>query len=192
MNESSTRGQEIGSATNSRRQGTRIQRIALGFAVAMLAAAAVAAPAAAATNVTGPVTSTGVVCMADFSYGNQMYVPVPNIWASNRRAGAGNDPQTVMYWTRAVDLAGNPLTAWAFDGQGTANDNAPASLPYAWRFYRAGNIYSNHRYYITGSVRAQVKVAWYEGSTLLGVLDVTLAAYYPYSFGFQNGVYPSC
>jgi hypothetical protein len=168
-----------------------LRKVGLALGIAMLAVGAIVGPAAAvgSSGWVGPVSAPGVVCVADYSFGNQMYVPVPTIYSSNRHAGAGNDLQTVRYWTRAVDLAGRPLTNWIFTGQGTANDNVSASLPYAYKF---GTIYSNLRYPITSGVKAEIKIAWYEGSTLVGVQDSEYQAYLAYSFGWMPGTFASC
>ena len=169
-----------------------VRKVLLALAAAMIAVSAITQPVAAA-NITGPVYSAPAICQVSAMGGGKfIYVPVPAIYASNRTAGAGNDQQTIRYWTRLVDLNGNAPWAWVFAGQGSANDNRAATLPV---YSTIGNTAYQHRwgpYSFNASMKAQILVEWWTGSTLLGTLTATLPSYTLWADGFSTPGYKSC
>jgi hypothetical protein len=148
----------------------------LALALATTAAATQPSQVAARTGVTGYWSVSQPICTVSTS-GRQMYVPVPKIWAANRTAGSGNDLQYVRYWTRLVDLNNRPLTAYAFGGQGTANDNVSARLPYTSTF--SGYQWNQRWNLPTWSwAKLQVSFAWYDTSWRLLGTDEPVMTYY--------------
>lgn len=117
--------------------------------------------------------------------------PVPNVAASNRTAGAGNDPQIVRYWVRYYDAytgavlstaAGN-VEGWTFGGESQVNDNQMGSFVSKGTIFPESPTFSrpwNVGYFLDtpSAVRLQYLVAWYTtGNVYLGQATPGLALY---------------
>jgi hypothetical protein len=156
----------------------RLRRLTLAvFAAAVLATSMAASAFAADRGIVGPASAYPSYCAIDRGmYTKGVYASVPKVAASNRTYGVGNDKQLVKYWTRIVDLYGNEVSPWRFDGEAWANDNKLAPLPAA---YAGTNAYQNVRWApYTRKVRVEYWINWYDANLkYLGTAQTTQLQY---------------
>jgi hypothetical protein len=117
--------------------------------------------------------------------------PLPNVAASDRTAGSGNDPQIVRYWVRYYDaytgavMSGTAanVEGWTFGGEARVNDNQMGTFPSSGTVFPESPTFSrayNVAYALDTpkAVRLQYVVAWYTlGNVYLGQVSPGVALY---------------